>query len=254
MASTNLKFQPLTSAIDVTFLHELGRRKLHEFGLSDAPVEIRGSFARAERRDVASPLCLGAEAFDADASGVPPSLCVAPGTLRNANTLEDFKEWDKAKLLEEAARRVWEDIESGRALAEPERLLRFLLLTFADLKSHKYYYWFAFPAFAVNPPPLAAPPVALADAVGAAQLDALRDGYAKLSTTGRAPAFFAVQLAAGGAVQVGPLAKFGEWRTAEARGEGEALLAVADTCPYIPLGLSSCLALPCLALPCLDLT
>ena len=34
--------------------------------LDDAPVDIRGSFARAERRETASPICLDADAFAAD--------------------------------------------------------------------------------------------------------------------------------------------------------------------------------------------
>ena len=135
---TSLKFQPFTGALDVGFLTELARRKLHEFGLSDAPVDIRGSFSRADRHDVPSPFCIGADAFADNDAGVPPTLCVAPGTLRNSNTLEDFKEFDKTALLDGVADQIWADITSGAALDKPELLCRFLLLTFADLKAHTY--------------------------------------------------------------------------------------------------------------------
>ena len=85
---------------------------------------------------LASPLCVSADGFAAlDAPGVPPTHCAVPGTLLNANTLDDFKERDKAALLQGVARAIWDDVASGAALAQPERLLRFLLLTFADLKT-----------------------------------------------------------------------------------------------------------------------
>ena len=103
-----LKFEPLTGSVDVGFLTELAKKKLEEFKLSDAPVPIRGGFTGAARRDASSPFCVAADAFAPPASSVPPSLCVAPGTLLNANTLEDFKEMDKAAVLERGAAALWE--------------------------------------------------------------------------------------------------------------------------------------------------
>jgi len=159
---------------------------------------------------------------------VPPTHCAVPGTLLNANTLDDFKERDKAALLQGVARAIWDDVASGAALAQPERLLRFLLLTFADLKTraqqpspdpdpdpdpdptptptpdpdpdpnrnpepdrHKYYYWFAFPAFAMAPPTLASPPTPLAQQADPMALHALRTAYGAMprGENGCVPAF-----------------------------------------------------------------
>ena len=36
-ADATLRFAPLNGALDVGFFSELGRRKLHVYGLSDAP-------------------------------------------------------------------------------------------------------------------------------------------------------------------------------------------------------------------------
>lgn len=42
---------------------------------------------------------------------------------------------------------MWTNIQSGST----SKLTKFLLITFADLKKYRYYYWFAFPAFVAKP-------------------------------------------------------------------------------------------------------
>lgn len=77
----------------------------------------------------------------------PPTPSRRPAP-KNPRTLspQAFKELDKPAVLAAIARETWADaVESDRAVAEPERLLRFLLLTFADLKKSAFLHWFAFP-------------------------------------------------------------------------------------------------------------
>jgi ubiquitin-like modifier-activating enzyme ATG7 len=167
--------------------------------------------------------------------------------LVNANTLEDFKDWDKAALLRQVATTIWEDVLSGRAMAEPHLLSRFLLLTFADLKTHKFYYWFAFPAFAITPPFRATAPTPLPTVLDPTQVDALRAGYARLAASSPAegvephagaPAFFAVRLSvssqdSGASLvveEVGPLHKWAEWQEVGSAGQ-QAWLALCDPSP-----------------------
>ncbi|KAI0784016.1 E1-like protein-activating [Abortiporus biennis] len=114
------------------------------------------------------------------------------GLFKNYNTLEEFKAADKTALFNQLSqewqrcpstaasnlksvdlefktrgnavmhpeptwgvlerevvkRCIWESISSGSTT----KLSKFLLITFADLKKYKYYYWFAFPAFVAKPP------------------------------------------------------------------------------------------------------
>ncbi|KAK2549460.1 Ubiquitin-like modifier-activating enzyme ATG7, partial [Acropora cervicornis] len=67
---------------------------------------------------------------------------------------------------------IWESILSGQAVDDPSLLCKFVLITFADLKHYKFYYWFAFPALcpevnAVN----VDSPVALGNYFSALQYD-----------------------------------------------------------------------------------
>ncbi|XP_010445799.1 PREDICTED: ubiquitin-like modifier-activating enzyme atg7 [Camelina sativa] len=78
--------------------------------------------------------------------------CPVPGILYNTNTLESFDKLDKQSLLQAEANKIWEDIQSGKALEDPAVLSRFLVISFADLKTWSFQYRVAFPALFLDPP------------------------------------------------------------------------------------------------------
>ncbi|CAH2046260.1 unnamed protein product, partial [Thlaspi arvense] len=78
--------------------------------------------------------------------------CPVPGILYNTNTVESFNKLDKQSLLKAEAKKIWEDIQSGKAVEDCALLSRFLVISFADLKKWSFRYWFAFPALVLDPP------------------------------------------------------------------------------------------------------
>jgi ubiquitin-like modifier-activating enzyme ATG7 len=54
----------------------------------------------------------------------------------------------RCQLLTAFAPQIWDSIIKNH---DTSALTRFLVITFADLKKYKFYYWFAFPAFAAQP-------------------------------------------------------------------------------------------------------
>jgi len=78
-------------------------------------------------------------------SKLKPPWCSVKGKVICLNTLESIKTIDRKSLTEEMARDIWESIENGSAVADPNLLCQFLVLVYADLKKHQYYHWFAAP-------------------------------------------------------------------------------------------------------------
>ncbi|KAK7471324.1 Autophagy protein 7 [Stygiomarasmius scandens] len=156
MAPTIVQFAPLPSQTHPSFWHKLTEFKLDVLKLSDAEVDIIGSYGPGKLiKDreggayvgVTGSLSVEEESFG---QGHVPSIAnvAAKGIVKNYNTIEEFKAADKTKLFNEAADKIWSSIQTSKSTS---LLNSFLLITFADLKKYKYFYWFAFPAFVSTP-------------------------------------------------------------------------------------------------------
>eukprot|EP01114_Cavostelium_apophysatum_P021406 TRINITY_DN7457_c0_g1_i3.p1 TRINITY_DN7457_c0_g1~~TRINITY_DN7457_c0_g1_i3.p1 ORF type:complete len:569 (-),score=161.84 TRINITY_DN7457_c0_g1_i3:54-1760(-) len=97
-----------------------------------------------------------------------------------------FRDLDKVKLFNATAEQIWKDIVSGAAIANPTLLSRFLLISYADIKKYKFYFWFAFPALAFEQPIAAHPPKPISASFTAEQISDLKKIHEERSY----PAFF----------------------------------------------------------------
>ncbi|CAE6367794.1 unnamed protein product [Rhizoctonia solani] len=154
-----IQFTPLSSLVQPAFWHDLVRVKIDVLKLSAESQPVTASYSagksivdRETGQDVAlgCQIVLGSDAFDKQA-GVPAHTVAVHGTLKNFNTIEEFKSADKSALFNELADELWAAINSQTALTDLSYLNKFLVLTFADLKKYKFFYWFAFPALVAKP-------------------------------------------------------------------------------------------------------
>jgi ubiquitin-like modifier-activating enzyme ATG7 len=67
---------------------------------------------------------------------------IMPGNIINSNTEEEFKNFDKGEILKKVGEKIFKNISSKEWLKNPSLLLEFILLSFADLKTHKFRYFF----------------------------------------------------------------------------------------------------------------
>ncbi|XP_033246653.1 ubiquitin-like modifier-activating enzyme ATG7 isoform X1 [Drosophila miranda] len=142
MSESILQFAPWESFVSPTFWHKLAELKLDHDRLSDAQRSISGHYTNRK----ATGCLLEADYTSFNSSGQPPKFShAAVGTIYNKNTIEEFKALDKLTLLSDEGKKLLADMCSDRVASDPSLLTRFFVLSFADLKCHSYYYWFAFP-------------------------------------------------------------------------------------------------------------
>ncbi|KIP07781.1 hypothetical protein PHLGIDRAFT_29879 [Phlebiopsis gigantea 11061_1 CR5-6] len=152
---TIIQFQPFASLVEPAFWHALTNLKIDVLKLADDHVPLTATYTSGRTivdRETGKEIALGCnltlagDAFS-ETPHIPPYAVPAHGIVKNYNTIEEFKAADKTALFNEFSDELWKSIQDGST----DKLTRFLLITFADLKKYKYFYWFAFPAFVAKP-------------------------------------------------------------------------------------------------------
>lgn len=146
-----MQYTPFVSDIELPFYTSLASQKINHDKLDDSARKVLGLY-EIRTTDAPAASCrmqiLG-NALTSDS--VPSSYYRAEGTVKNFNTVEEYKNADKIQILQQAGKTIWDAIEDGSILLNPSILSSFLILSFADLKKYKFHYWFAFPAITSQP-------------------------------------------------------------------------------------------------------
>jgi len=151
-------FRAPSSAFDPSFWEELYNIKLNVHRLESSDLAISASL-NLSGGGRGQPL-----SFSKDSFGALQSHGQRAGTLRNVNTVEEFRDLDKKTLLQRTSLAVLESIFSLAAVHDPAKLFTFVLLTYADLKGYRFTYWCGIPAIIPDQPFTSDPPGMLRDA------------------------------------------------------------------------------------------
>lgn len=247
-----LQYMRWASSVEVPFWQALADKKLETMKLSEEPVPMGVAYeparalddsSAASMRFVVAPSSLGAGGSAGGGGDV-----AAPGQLFVLNQFDTFKALDKNKLLADTAQAVWDDIVSGAATLDPSLLNRFVLITFADLKTWKFYYWFCFPGLSLpstdgQQPALTEPAKTASDALDDTTVALMQTAIAAYRAQDSAQSVFVVALPGapipaqpqtdGGSdtCSVSNLADWGTADLAQAMAAEGTYVCVVDPCP-----------------------
>ncbi|ODV84761.1 hypothetical protein CANARDRAFT_28901 [[Candida] arabinofermentans NRRL YB-2248] len=148
--SRQLNFSPPQSFVDSSFFVKLTQLKLDVLKLDQSPRLIYGYYSyKTLGRNQTPSISLNDASFgdikDFE-SGLPVNNnLISSGHITVVNTLEEFKDTNKLEYLKHAGQTLYDKIVDHSVLEDPSIFSEFSILSFADLKKYKFYYWFAFP-------------------------------------------------------------------------------------------------------------
>ncbi|KAK4452380.1 hypothetical protein QBC34DRAFT_34138 [Podospora aff. communis PSN243] len=148
---TPLQFVPWVSEIELPFYSALFSSKLEHDRLDDSVRPVLGLYEPRAQADAqaSSRMQILGSALTSD--HVPLGLTRAEGYIKNVNTIEEFRTFDKPTMIKQAGQQIWDAIQDGTIYSIPSLLSSFKVLSYADLKKYKFTYWFAFPALHSEP-------------------------------------------------------------------------------------------------------
>ncbi|KAI5301442.1 Autophagy protein 7 [Ascosphaera pollenicola] len=146
-----MQYTPFISDIELPFYTSLASLKINHDKLSVSARKVLGLYQirPADSPEASCRMQIHGNALTRH--DVPAGFYRAEGMLKNVNTIEEYRNEDKIALLQQAARTIWDAINDGTIYSCPSLLTSFVIISFADLKKYKYWYWFGYPAIHSSP-------------------------------------------------------------------------------------------------------
>ncbi|CAK7567150.1 MAG: Autophagy protein 7 [Sporothrix epigloea] len=146
-----LQFATFNSLVEMPFYTALFASKLDHDKLDDSARAVLGLYEPRGEKDPSTSSQMQIQGGALTSNQAPAGMIRAEGIIKNFNTIEDFKQADKAAMMHTAARQIWDAIKDGTVYEVPSLLSSFNIISFADLKKYRFTYWFAFPALHSDP-------------------------------------------------------------------------------------------------------
>lgn len=155
-----MQYVPFASDIEIPFYAALASHKIDNDKLDDSArtllglYEIRPTDAKEHscRMQILGNALTASGPPNSDNSAAVSRYYRAEGTIKNVNTIEDYRNIDKVAFLQQAGKTIWDAINDGTIYSCPSMLASFVVISFADLKKYRFSYWFAFPALVMDLP------------------------------------------------------------------------------------------------------
>nr|CAH7738038.1 unnamed protein product [Callosobruchus chinensis] len=143
--SNNLSYVQISSCVNPSFWNKLSELKLDVYKLDVSQQRIWGYYTIINSSGCPITIIeVDSTSFNREFNA-HNHLLPLYGWILNTNTIEQFKECDKAELINNEGQKLYQKIKDGDVFENTSLLNTFFVLSFADLKKFHYYYWFAFP-------------------------------------------------------------------------------------------------------------